>query len=322
MTSTRLGVVTGTRLGAAFIDGLAKGMRSLTSSDLRLSLLMGLHPSHALTTVGYTDVIHVHGRRFETARYFGSTKAESFSTEVESASLDFLLIISLSQLVPQTVIERCCSWRIESGRRVYNRACVGAHPTCLPVGRGRAPIPWTILKGMTSSAVTTFVIADGVDNGPVIFRHKFQIGTADDAASIYGKVRDLHYDAGWRLAEPLAARSLVTEFQSEETATIWEKRTPKDAYISSACTAEDVRRIVLAAQPPYPRAFIVVRDHILSISAAAPTTATRVAPAGSILTIADEHIVLKVADGVVRLRLVDPLPSEIATLPVDGLTIP
>ena len=35
---------------------------------------------------------------------------------------------------------------------------IGSHPTELPKYRGRAPIPWTILKGLKKSALTFFFI--------------------------------------------------------------------------------------------------------------------------------------------------------------------
>src|SRR5699024_4103765 len=45
---------------------------------------------------------------------------------------------------------------------------VGLHPTPLPVGRGHAPIPWTILRGMSASAVTLHHLAAEAGAGDVV----------------------------------------------------------------------------------------------------------------------------------------------------------
>ena len=37
------------------------------------------------------------------------------------------------------------------------------HPTLLPVGRGRAAIPWAIIKGLDKTGVTMFKLDEGVD---------------------------------------------------------------------------------------------------------------------------------------------------------------
>ena len=52
--------------------------------------------------------------------------------------------------------------------KIPNIGVFGSHPTLLPKYRGRAPIPWTIIKGLKKSGLTFFWIDEGVDNGDIL----------------------------------------------------------------------------------------------------------------------------------------------------------
>lgn len=149
--AVRLGVVTGTLLGAEFIAGLREGLRT-EERPAELSLLMALHPSQYPGTVGYADVCHAHGNAFKRASYVVSAKTDEFQEVVTSADLDFLLVVSFSQIVPARLLNELTAFDTEHEKIIYRKACIGAHPSPLPVGRGRAPIPWTILKALKKCA--------------------------------------------------------------------------------------------------------------------------------------------------------------------------
>src|SRR5690606_21684147 len=55
---------------------------------------------------------------------------------INKYNLDWLFIIGWSQIVSNQVLNSPKS------------GCIGMHPTLLPVGRGRAAIPWAIIKGL------------------------------------------------------------------------------------------------------------------------------------------------------------------------------
>ena len=60
-------------------------------------------------------------------------------SEIQKYDLDWLFIIGWSQIASLEVL------------KVPRRGALGMHPTLLPVGRGRAAIPWTILKGLSET---------------------------------------------------------------------------------------------------------------------------------------------------------------------------
>ena len=70
--------------------------------------------------------------------------------------IDWLFIIGWSQIAKHDVLE------------TPTHGCIGMHPTLLPIGRGRAAIPWAIIKGLDETGVTIFKLDEGVDTGDII----------------------------------------------------------------------------------------------------------------------------------------------------------
>jgi methionyl-tRNA formyltransferase len=307
--AVRLGVVTGTLLGAEFIAGLREGLRT-EERPAELSLLMALHPSQYPGTVGYADVCHAHGNAFKRASYVVSAKTDEFQEVVTSADLDFLLVVSFSQIVPARLLNELTAFDTEHEKIIYRKACIGAHPSPLPVGRGRAPIPWTILKALKRSALTTFVLSDGADNGPIISQHPFLISNDDDVSSIYKRVMSLHREAGRALAKPLSLREIVAAPQDEASATSWGKRTPSDAHIHSGLRVDDVCALVRASQWPYPPAFVVIGDSALIIAKSLRVGAASGGVPGQIVSVTEESLHMHVADGVVELCFAERQSGE------------
>ena len=70
--------------------------------------------------------------------------------------LDWLFIIGWSQIAGKIIL----------GTPTFG--VLGMHPTLLPVGRGRASIPWAILHQLSETGVTLIKLDEGVDTGPIV----------------------------------------------------------------------------------------------------------------------------------------------------------
>lgn len=63
---------------------------------------------------------------------------------MNARKIDWLFIVGWSQVAKREVLQ------------ATRMGCIGMHPTLLPEGRGRASIPWAILKGLSRTGVTMF----------------------------------------------------------------------------------------------------------------------------------------------------------------------
>ena len=162
---------------------------------------------------------------------------------IEKLEPRFAYVIGWSQLIRRRLLE------------LPGHGCVGIHPTKLPVGRGRAPIPWTILKGLARTASTMFFLTEGVDDGDVIDVVELDVAPREDAGTLYAKHRDAHVELVCRQTARLLEGQAAGSPQDHSKATYWEKRSPEDGRIDWTLPATDVDRLVRAVTRPFPGAF-------------------------------------------------------------------
>ena len=163
---------------------------------------------------------------------------------IEKYNLDWLFIIGWSQIASEEVIT------------TPNKGAIGAHPTLLPIGRGRAAIPWAIIKGLNQTGVTFFKMDRGVDTGLILGQQIVPILSDETATTLYRKVNEAHEILIKNLYSELESNAVVGEIQDESKATYWEGRKPKDGEITLDMTIQEVDRLVRATTKPYPGAFI------------------------------------------------------------------
>lgn len=164
---------------------------------------------------------------------------------IKAKNIDWLFIIGWSQIASAEVIN------------APNYGVIGAHPTLLPEGRGRAAIPWAILKGLTKTGVTFFKMDQGVDTGLIIGQEEVLIDEKEHAGSLYQKVNRAHETLIKRIVADLSLDKLILKKQDESRATYWEGRKPSDGLINPNMTMDYVDKLVRATTKPYPGAFVL-----------------------------------------------------------------
>ena len=189
--------------------------------------------------------------------------------------LDWLFIIGWSQIAS---IEVLTSPRL---------GVLGMHPTLLPEGRGRAAVPWAILKGLRETGVTMFKLDTGVDTGPIVAQQRIPLGPRETATELYEKVSDAHR-ALMRHTWPLLVQGRVEiQPQDDSRATYWPGRTPEDGRLVDSFTVEEADALVRAVTRPYPGAFLDLPEGRLRIWAGAPADEAPRQPGGRTLDFSD-----------------------------------
>jgi methionyl-tRNA formyltransferase len=187
---------------------------------------------------------------------------------VREREIDWLFIIGWSQIARSSILG------------APKRGVLGMHPTLLPVGRGRAAIPWAIIKGVSETGVTLFQLDEGVDTGPVIAQERLKLTPDETATSLYSRVTHAHQKLIRRVWGDLSNDRLTPIPQDERKASIWPGRTPEDGRITSTMTVNEVDRLVRATTAPYPGAFWVENGEVLKIWRGAKSKPKELPPAG------------------------------------------
>lgn len=197
---------------------------------------------------------------------------------------------------------------------------VGSHPSALPYGRGRAPIPWTIIEGLNKSAVTLFEMTVGVDSGPILRQEWFDVSPWAHASEVYDDSAAALGRACVGLLEDVASDSIERMPQDEHRATYRHGRRPEDGLLDFSRPAVELSTLVRAASRPYPGAFCFSPsgERIIAHRTSPPTDADlrhRGVP-GQVLRAERSRIVVQAGDGPVVLEELE-MGADVGALRVD-----
>lgn len=167
--------------------------------------------------------------------------------------IDWLFIIGWSQIAGEELLN------------TPTRGCIGMHPTLLPMGRGRAAIPWAILKGLTETGVSMFKLDTGVDTGDIIAQGRIPMDENMTATELYDRVDRMHVELMGRYWNDIVSDKVVLTKQDHSKATEWPGRKPEDGEIFPDMTMEQADRMVRAVTHPYPGAFYRENGKMLRI---------------------------------------------------------
>lgn len=183
---------------------------------------------------------------------------------------------------------------------------VGIHPTRLPEGRGRAPIPWSIIKGLKRSAVSLLYLDTGADTGDIIDQVEFDIADDDDAGTLYTKIEELHVRVLMNNISAILSGTAPRTSQDSACATVWPRRRPEDGLIDWRADASKVYDLIRALTHPFPGAFTMLKGQQFAIWKAARPQVREAAAPGLVTEAGDRGIVVSCGRGEILMTHVQP----------------
>jgi methionyl-tRNA formyltransferase len=233
----------------AFVTCVQLGLSCLEAiheSGTRLDLILTLEDNQAVKKSGRVFLeafCQRHGVDLLKVRHINDSRAIE---EIKARGIDWLFIIGWSQVAGPAVLN------------APRLGTLGIHPTLLPQGRGRAAIPWAILKRLPKTGVTLFKLDEGVDTGPIVAQKEIALSAETDAAWLYDEVNRAHITLIREVLPALVAGNVPLLVQVEKDATTWPGRKPEDGEINREGSVLDAECLVRAVTRPYPGAFTVV----------------------------------------------------------------
>ena len=163
----------------------------------------------------------------------------------------------LAEFNPQLVLFYGWSWIVPK-EMVKNFKCVMLHPSPLPKYRGGSPIQNQIIAGETESAVTLFLMDQGMDTGAILTQKKFTL--EGSMKEILRRIQNI----GEELTLELFSKGLHPTPQKEAEASVYSRRSPEQSEITleeiQTQSASYIYNKVRMLQSPYPSAFIMTAD--------------------------------------------------------------
>ncbi|NJO37904.1 MAG: methionyl-tRNA formyltransferase [Rhizobiales bacterium] len=269
------------------VESSEVALRTMTAAGWKPDLVVTLPPERQGRHSDFVDLSEDAGRLDIPICHSANINDEGTLQRLEALAPDYIFVIGWSQICGPRFLE------------VAARGTIGYHPAPLPQMRGRAVIPWTILKRETRSGSTLFWIDAGMDTGPILAQHLFDLGSDETAASLYRK----HMQAlAAMLPEALDALLLTSppkRAQDHARATYCARRRPADGLIDWQKPADDVLLLIRAVGTPYPGAFTSYRDSKLTVFDARPAVDGHryIGLPGQIQAVDAERLVVCCGDG-------------------------
>ncbi|MGQ0376485.1 MAG: methionyl-tRNA formyltransferase [Nitrososphaerota archaeon] len=244
-------------MNIAYISGVKYGhefLNAIINAEWKISAVFSYDDSkrHLYSDfASFDDITEKHGIKHIKVKNINDLDNVKFLEQIKP---DVILVMGWSQLLKLDIL------------KIPKIGVIGSHPTELPKFRGRAPIPWSIIKGLKESALTFFYMCEGIDDGDILDQQKFEINEEDDAESIYEKIINI----GKRMLLinlELLEKGEAKKIKQDPAKFIeyWPKRTPEDGKIEWAKNGKDIHRLIRATTRPYPGAFCFFKNNLIKI---------------------------------------------------------
>ncbi len=137
-----------------------------------------------------------------------SLKAEQVVSALAASGADAGVVVAYGKLIPPRVLE------------LFPQGFLNVHPSLLPRHRGPSPIQWAIACGDRVTGVTTMLLDEGMDTGPIFLQRRVGIGPRETAEELAPRLAELGAELLVETLDGLEAGTLEPRPQPREGATV------------------------------------------------------------------------------------------------------
>jgi len=159
------------------------------------------------------------------------------ATRLRELQLDAVAVVAYGMILPPDVLA------------APRLGCVNVHFSLLPRWRGAAPVERAILAGDDRTGVTTMLMDEGLDTGPIILQEPVAIGPHDTTGTLLERLSGLGADLLPRTLSGLDAGNIAPRSQPSDRVTLAPKVEPREAELDFTEPAAALERRVRALDP-------------------------------------------------------------------------
>lgn len=212
---------------------------------------------------------------------------------LRSLDLDLLVTAAFGQLLRPVVL------------KLPRLGCINVHASLLPKYRGAAPIPWAIINGETETGVTTFLMDEGMDTGPILLQRRTEIGPDETAGELEERLSQLGAELAVETVERFWRREIEPKPQPPN-GPLAPKIHREDGRIRWEWAAQRIHNLVRGLSPK-PGAFTTWHgEHVKILRTKVVEGEGKNAPPGAVLSRRDK---LVVATGAGVLEILELQPA-------------
>ena len=97
-------------------------------------------------------------------------------TKLRQSSADVFVVVAYGQILSAEILQ------------MPKLGCINVHGSILPKYRGAAPIQWSLYRGDRETGITTMLMDEGMDTGPMLLKAYTSVGLLENAYQIGSKL--------------------------------------------------------------------------------------------------------------------------------------
>jgi methionyl-tRNA formyltransferase len=213
-------------------------------------------------------------------------RAPDFLDWLESFDPTTMVVVAFGQIFPERLLE------------MPAHGCINVHASLLPRHRGAAPIQAAIIAGDRVTGVTTMLMDQGLDTGPVLLQRELPIGPEETSGEL---AKRLAVAGGELLIETLERQEknlLVPRNQDPAAATVARRLDRSDGIIDWQAKAQLIFNL-LRGLTPWPGVSTTLRGQPVKVLWGRPidvVTSGNEGP-GTFLGLVDGRLVISCGGG-------------------------
>lgn len=180
-----------------------------------------------------------------------------YQPALQSFEPDFLVVVAFGQILPQ--------WLLQLPRM----GPVNVHASLLPLYRGAAPIQWAIMNGERESGVTTMLMEESLDTGPILLQQRVPLRDSVTAGELSAQLAEAGADLLLPTLEGLKEGAIQPVRQDDGRATYAPRITKEMSRIDFERDAVSICNQIRALNP-WPLASTLYRGEMLHVYLARP----------------------------------------------------
>jgi methionyl-tRNA formyltransferase len=193
--------------------------------------------------------------------------------------------------------------------RLPPMGCVNVHGSLLPKYRGAAPVQWAVINGETETGITTMLMDEGMDTGPMLLQEKLDISRDDTAGTLAPRLAEL---GGRLLVDTIAqlkAGTLMPKKQDDGQATLAPLLKKEDGLIDWTMSATLLANRVRGLSP-WPGAYTFFGEERWNIWKAVSNEGMTTDKPGTIVAVNKQAIVVATGSGLLDIREIQTANSK------------
>lgn len=216
--------------------------------------------------------------------------------ELRRLSPELQVVVAYGQILPRSVIDNA------------PRGTVNVHASLLPAYRGAAPVQWAIVNGEAETGVTTMMIDEGLDTGPILLARSTPIGPEETSPELEARLATMGAELLLETIEGLVRGTVTPQPQDHTRATLAPIIDKEHGRVDWHQPAKAIECRVRGFHP-WPGTAAQLEGRALKVLRARVLPETGSEPPGTLVTVDREGLVVACGAGT-RLRLLEVQPES------------